>query len=123
MSDSTTATAIENLANATSALQQPLQTHWSASDILMPAGILCAFTLVFFLVVSFVVVKSGEGLSDRYFKLTAVILIVSLASFLTVAGYSADQSNAALGLLGTVAGYLLGKGDSKKKNSGEDSDA
>jgi hypothetical protein len=42
-------------------------------------------------------------------RLVALLLIVSGVLFLVAAGYSAQDISPALGLLGTVAGYLLGK--------------
>jgi hypothetical protein len=39
----------------------------------------------------------------------ATILIITFAVFLIVAGYSDQQIAPAFGLLGTLAGYLLGK--------------
>ena len=100
----------------------PISDFWSTQGVLWLVIIVCAFCLIFFLVSSYIVLKSGEGLSDRYFKLTTVTIIISLATLLTVAGFSAQQSNAALGLLGTVAGYLLGKNNSNKngKDRGDD---
>lgn len=37
-------------------------------------------------------------------------MVITMASFLVVAGYNKEQMAAALGLLGTIAGYLLGQG-------------
>ncbi len=44
------------------------------------------------------------------------ILIITFAVFLIVAGYSDQQIAPAFGLLGTLAGYLLGK-DAKSSTS------
>jgi hypothetical protein len=38
------------------------------------------------------------------------ILIITTSVFLVVAGYSSNQIAPVTGLLGTLAGYLLGKG-------------
>ncbi|MEW8403987.1 MAG: hypothetical protein AB2689_10985 [Candidatus Thiodiazotropha taylori] len=74
----------------------------------------CFLTMVLY---AFVSLKSKEGLSDRFFRLSAVIFIGGLAVYLTVAGYSKEQMGGALGLLGTIAGYLLGREDLKSKKS------
>ena len=46
-------------------------------------------------------------------RLSAMILIVTGTLFLVTAGYSAEQIAPALGLLGAVAGYMLGRADRK----------
>lgn len=51
-------------------------------------------------------------------RVTAMILIVTGTLFLVTAGYSAEQIAPALGLLGTVAGYMLGRGDRNAAESG-----
>lgn len=48
-------------------------------------------------------------------RLVALILIVTGTLFLVTAGYSAEQIAPALGLLGTVAGYLLGRSERDKQ--------
>jgi len=49
--------------------------------------------------------------AEEVIRLSALVLIVTGTLFLVVAGYSGDQIAPALGLLGTVAGYLLGRAD------------
>ncbi|MDX1617310.1 MAG: hypothetical protein R3224_00890 [Balneolaceae bacterium] len=43
-----------------------------------------------------------------------VTLIITAALFLIAAGFSNDQIASALGLLGTIAGYLLGRGEGEE---------
>jgi len=52
---------------------------------------------------------------DNTIKFIIITLIVTATLFLITAGYSNDQIAPAVGLLGTIAGYLLGKsqGDNK----------
>jgi hypothetical protein len=50
----------------------------------------------------------------------ALVLIVNGTLFLVTAGYNAEQITPALGLLGTVAGYMLGRGDREIKKSSDD---
>ncbi|MGM3216528.1 hypothetical protein ACSQ5K_15090 [Pseudomonas sp. PhalM4] len=88
---------------------------WNPYDPMLITALVAVFCLVFLLAFTLATFRSGAGLNDRYFKLCAVTLIVGLATMITVAGYSSEQSNAALGLLGTVAGYLLGKSAPPKK--------
>ncbi|KVG15927.1 hypothetical protein WJ25_24580 [Burkholderia thailandensis] len=44
-------------------------------------------------------------------RVLGTVLILVFAVFLVVAGYSDKQIASVLGLLGTVAGYLLGKSE------------
>ena len=52
---------------------------------------------------------------EQRLRFFATILVIVMAVFLVVAGYGKDQIAAPLGLLGTIAGYLLGRQD----NGGE----
>lgn len=47
-------------------------------------------------------------------RLVALVLIVTGTLFLVTAGYSAAQIAPALGLLGTIAGYLLGRSENAR---------
>jgi RsiW-degrading membrane proteinase PrsW (M82 family) len=46
---------------------------------------------------------------DNIIKFVVVTLIITATLFLITAGYSNNQIAPAMGLLGTIAGYLLGK--------------
>lgn len=48
---------------------------------------------------------------NQTIKFVLVTLIITSALFLIAAGFSNNQIAPAMGLLGTVAGYLLGRGD------------
>ena len=52
---------------------------------------------------------------DNTVKFIVITLIITATLFLITAGYNNNQIAPAMGLLGTIAGYLLGK--SKDKNS------
>jgi hypothetical protein len=78
------------------------------------AGLIAALIgvgLIFFILVSAVVLRSGEGLSDRYMKLTVIILVVVVAFSVSISGFSEKTTNSVLGLIGTIVGYLLGRMD------------
>lgn len=49
-------------------------------------------------------------------RLFTTVLIITSAVFLVVAGYSSQQIAPAFGLLGTMAGYVLGKSQSPKND-------
>lgn len=53
---------------------------------------------------------------NQTIKFVLVTLIITSALFLIAAGFSNNQIAPAMGLLGTVAGYLLGKGDTPAAN-------
>jgi hypothetical protein len=56
-------------------------------------------------------------------RMFGLILIVGATLFLMSAGFDSKQVTGAIGLLGAIAGYILGKGDNavrKGKNNGDD---
>lgn len=57
---------------------------------------------------------------DAVIRLVSLILIVSGTLFLVTLGYSAEQIAPALGILGTIAGYMLGRSHNA---TGKDKDA
>ncbi len=84
---------------------------------------LSAATLVFlFAALVFamaILLKRWGGYSDAaVVRLIALVLIVVSTLFLVVLGFSTEQIGAALGLLGTIAGYVLGRAD-RGKDGGE----
>jgi hypothetical protein len=52
---------------------------------------------------------------EQVIRITALLLIVTGTLLLVATGYDANQIAPALGLLGTIAGYLLGRSDSVKE--------
>ena len=58
--------------------------------------------------------------TDNILRPFGTILIIIGALFLIVAGYSEQQISPVIGLLGTIAGYILGK-DSNKQGAGASS--
>jgi len=48
--------------------------------------------------------------SDLFFKLVALTLVLTCGLSLIVIGYGQDQIASMMGLLGTIAGYILGQG-------------
>ena len=59
--------------------------------------------------------KSEKAFGTNYVKLVGLTLVITSGLFLICAGYSQDQIAPMSALLGTIAGYLLGKGESKGK--------
>jgi C4-dicarboxylate transporter len=69
------------------------------------------------LVLATYLIKKGKA-PEAVLRIFGTILIIVIASFLVVAGYSDQQIAPVMGLLGTLAGYLLGK-DTKENKEGK----
>jgi asparagine N-glycosylation enzyme membrane subunit Stt3 len=54
---------------------------------------------------------------DAIIRILALVLIVTGTLFLVTLGYTAEQISPALGILGTIAGYMLGRSD--RNDSGD----
>lgn len=61
-------------------------------------------------------IKSKTISSEESIKFIVITLIITSTLFLITAGYSNDQIAPAIGLLGTIAGYLLGRFQNSKEN-------
>ena len=84
---------------------------WSTTNAMtMSASVLLFGTLI--CVISAIQLRKGQN-SDAVLRTFGTILIIVSALFLVVAGYSDRQIAPVMGLLGTIAGYLLGKSPSK----------
>lgn len=57
--------------------------------------------------------------SEETIKLVVITIIIVSTLFLITAGYSNDQIAPAVGLLGTIAGYLLGRINPSNRNDNE----
>jgi hypothetical protein len=83
--------------------------YLNKSEIVMSFGVL-AFGL-FMTCAAIFLLRTALVPSVEVIRLVALLLIVSGVLFLVAAGYDAQSISPALGLLGTVAGYLLGRSD------------
>jgi hypothetical protein len=70
-------------------------------------GMLLAFSLAVLIIFAYLI-KRGTDV-DALLRSFGTILIIIAAIFLTIAGYEEQQIAPVIGLLGTVAGYLLGQ--------------
>jgi uncharacterized membrane protein len=61
-------------------------------------------------------IRSGIK-TEAVLRIFGTILIIMLAVFLVVAGYTDTQIAPVMGLLGTIAGYLLGKETKETKET------
>lgn len=80
---------------------------WSAINVLTMSGGVLAFGLVVLLIAAFLI-RGGKS-AESILRVFGTITIIVAAVFLIVAGYSDRQISPVIGLLGTIAGYLLGK--------------
>lgn len=86
---------------------------WSATNAMTMSAAVLGFGLVV-LILAALLIKAGQD-SEAILRTFGTILIIVGALFLVVAGYSANQVAPVMGLLGTIAGYLLGKKESKRE--------
>jgi hypothetical protein len=84
-------------------LQMSVQTTWRCVSLL-------AYALI---IVAGAVYLTVRGHFNQLvaFKLIALTMVITSGLVLIVAGFSNDQITSMMGLLGTVAGYVLGKGE------------
>ena len=93
----------------------PVETPWwSTRNAMTMSAALLVFGVVVLLLATYLI-KVGKS-SEAVLRIFGTILIIVIAVFLVVAGYSDTQIAPVMGLLGTIAGYLLGK-ESKEKPS------
>ncbi len=78
--------------------------------------IVLGFGLVL-IIIEFILIKAKRISGEDTIKFVIITLIVTSTLFLITAGYSNDQIAPAVGLLGTIAGYLLGKAKSSTSNA------
>jgi hypothetical protein len=74
--------------------------------------VLSVSVLVFGLIIIFLeifLIKTRKINAEDTIKFIVITLIITSTLFLITAGYSNDQIAPAVGLLGTIAGYLLGR--------------
>lgn len=91
---------------------------WSPELVYTLGGAVLLFGLLMSLIMGWLV-KGGRP-SDQVLRTFCVPLIVVAAVFLVVVGYNQDQIAPVIGLLGTIAGYLLGKSNAPVDQSQEE---
>jgi hypothetical protein len=101
-------------------MRDPLQSQvvssgreWTSIEIVLSVAIL-VFALVIFLFQTIVMAKLKlEWTPSNILRFYGLTLIISGGLLLVVAGYSDQQIAPVIGLLGTIAGYLLGAGEKR----------
>jgi hypothetical protein len=66
-----------------------------------------AFAILSFALVAFLIWQKKNA--EQILRTFGILVIIFAAVFLVVAGYSDTQITPVIGLLGTIAGYLLGR--------------
>ncbi len=82
-------------------------TWWSVTNAMTISAVVLLFGLIVLLLATYLI-RIGKS-SESVLRVFGTVLIIVIAVFLVVAGYTSDQIAPVMGLLGTVAGYLLGK--------------
>lgn len=91
--------------------------NWTTIEIVLSVAILI-FALLVLLIQAYLVRKATAALSARSIvRMNGLTLIITAGLLLVTAGYSADQVSPVMGLLGTIAGYLLGSGEEGAKTA------
>jgi len=100
--------AIKALSSRDPASASPaLASWWSVTNAMTISVVVLVFGFLVILLATYLI-KAGKnaGVVLRFFGTNLIVLV---AVFLVVAGYTDTQMAPVMGLLGTIAGYLLGK--------------
>ena len=93
----------------------PQATWWTTTSAMTMSATVLVFGLLTLCLAAYVIRKGHPW--EPVLKIFGMVLIIVLTVFLIVAGYDDKQIAPAMGLLGTIAGYLLGKDISKTQGS------
>jgi hypothetical protein len=87
--------------------------NWTAIEIVLSCAVL-VFGLLVLCLQALLIIKAAKGWHPKsILRVNGLTLIIVSALLLITAGYDAQQVAPVMGLLGTIAGYLLGSGDKK----------
>lgn len=90
-------------------LQQPGETrHWTSIEIVLSFSVLVFGAMVFGLQTWLIVKLPLNWTPNAILRFNGLTLIITGAILLVTAGYSNEQMTPVIGLLGAIAGYLLG---------------
>jgi len=107
--DGSSKTAIDTLAQNMGPV-----TMWTPDLAITLSIIILVFGIAVFVFMGYMINKGHEV--NSILRVSALPLIIISATFLIVVGYSQEQIAPVMGLLGTVAGYLLGSANEGSKN-------
>lgn len=87
---------------STASVTQP----WSQELVQFLIASILVFGLLVLIVMAVLFIKGKDA--DQILRMCALPMIIVAAIFLVVTGFSNDQISPVMGLLGAIAGYLLG---------------
>ena len=91
---------------------------WTSIEIVLSFSLL-VFALVLIGIEAYIIKNAQKPwLPMNIVRLIGLTLILCLAAFLVIAGYGKEQISAVIGLLGVIAGYLLGANGGNNNNGG-----
>jgi len=93
-------------------VSQATDSDVSSPEIRLSWGVLLFGAFIILLEFS-VMLRLKKGWGTNSIRITGISLVVIAGLFLIVAGYSQNQIAPMMGLLGTIAGFLMGKTDNK----------
>jgi len=76
---------------------------------LVLSGIIVLFGLALLGLQALIILRAGKGWTDAATRTFGLTLVVISGVFLCTAGFSTEQITPMISLLGTVAGFLLGR--------------
>lgn len=80
---------------------------WSTTNAMTMSSVVLVFGAIVICIAAWLI-RQGQN-STAILRVFGTVLILVMSVFLVVAGYDDKQIAPVLGLLGTVAGYLLGR--------------
>ena len=80
---------------------------WSVKNAMTISVAVLAFGLMVIFTIAYLIQRGRDP--EQLLKIFGTTLILVMAVFLVVAGYSDQQISPVMGLMGTIAGYLLGR--------------
>jgi hypothetical protein len=113
--------AEEYLENSSETMQEEVLPGMTESpDIRSPMELalsICVlvFGLALVCLIGFIAYKEHMGWAQEVTRAFTLAVIVTAGLFLITAGYGRDQIDPMMGLLGTIAGYILGRSSSAAK--------
>ncbi len=102
------------------AQQEPTYSReWTSIEIVLSVGLLI-FSLILIGIEALIIIKAKTTWAPtNIIKVIGLTLIVTFSALLVVAGYDQDQMGPVIGLLGVIAGYLLGTNEQAKTPGGQ----
>jgi len=94
---------------ATVAQARAAPTPWWTTQNAMTMSSVVLFFGIIVIVICAALMRASRPTAEAVLRVFGTVLIITGALFLVVAGYDDKQMASVMGLLGTLAGYLLGK--------------